>query len=87
MPKLSSIRITDKTVKNAKPREKTYDIRDAVLRGFMLKVQPSGSKSFYVEWGRGKRIRIGGAALITLKRAREIAKQRLIKEKYGEATT
>ena len=84
MPKLSSTRITDKTVKNAKPREKTYDIRDAVLRGFMLKVQPSGSKAFYAEWGRGKRSRIGDAALITLERARTIAEQRLAAAKRGE---
>ena len=84
MPKLSHIRITDKTVKNAKPRERTYDIRDAVLRGFMLKVQPSGSKAFYAEWGRGKRSRIGDAALITLERAREIAEQRLAAAKRGE---
>ena len=52
MPKLSATRITDKTVKNAKPREITYDIRDAVLRGFSLKVQPSGSKAFYAEYSR-----------------------------------
>ena len=66
MPKLSDIRITDKTVKNAKPKDIAYDIRDATLRGFILKVQPTGSKAFYAEWGRGKRSRIGDAALITV---------------------
>jgi len=84
MPKLSTIRITDKTVKNAKPRDITYDIRDAVLRGFSLKVQPSGSKAFYAEWARGKRSRIGDAALITVTRAREIAEQRIADAKRGE---
>ena len=84
MPKLSATRITDKTVKNAKPREITYDIRDAVLRGFILKVQPSGSKAFYAEWARGKRSRIGDAALITVTRAREIAEQRIADAKRGE---
>ena len=58
MPKLSTVRITDKTVKNAKPGPTVYDIRDAVLRGFLLKVQPSGTKTFYCEWARE-----GGAAL------------------------
>jgi hypothetical protein len=57
MPKLSDIRITDKTVKNAKPKSIAYDIRDATLRGFILKVQPTGSKAFYAEWARGKRSR------------------------------
>jgi integrase len=84
MPKLSATRITDKTVKNAKPRDITYDIRDAVLRGFSLKVQPSGSKAFYAEWARGKRSRIGDAALITVTRAREIAAQRISAAKTGE---
>ena len=84
MPKLSATRITDKTVKNAKPRDITYDIRDAVLRGFSLKVQPSGSKAFYAEWARGKRSRIGDAALITVTRAREIAEQRIADAKRGE---
>jgi len=84
MPKLSAIRITDKTVKNAKKRNSTYDIRDAVLRGFSLKVQPTGSKAFYCEWARGKRSRIGDAALITVTRAREIAAQRIAAAKRGE---
>ncbi|NOR41687.1 MAG: tyrosine-type recombinase/integrase [Gammaproteobacteria bacterium] len=84
MPKLSDIRITDKTVKNAKPKNIAYDIRDATLRGFILKVQPTGSKAFYAEWGRGKRSRIGDAALITVTRAREIAAQRIADAKRGE---
>jgi integrase len=84
MPKLSGTRITEKTVKNAKPREKTYDIRDAVLRGFILKIHPSGNKAFYAEWARGKRSRIGDAALITLERAREVAEQRIAAAKRGE---
>jgi hypothetical protein len=84
MPKLSATRITDKTVKNAKSRDITYDIRDAILRGFSLKVQPSGSKAFYAEWARGKRSRIGDAALITVTRAREIAEQRIADAKRGE---
>jgi integrase len=84
MPKLSDIRITDKTVKNAKPKSIAYDIRDATLRGFILKVQPTGSKAFYAEWARGKRSRIGDAALITVTRAREIAAERIAAAKRGE---
>jgi len=84
MPKLSATRITDKTVKNAKPRKSAYDIRDAVLRGFILKVQPTGTKTFYAEWARGKRTRIGDAVLITVTRAREIAAQRISGAKAGE---
>jgi hypothetical protein len=84
MPKLSATRITDKTVKNSKPKESAYDIRDATLRGFILKVQPTGTKAFYAEWARGKRSRIGDAALITVTRAREVAAQRIAAAKTGE---
>jgi integrase len=84
MPKLSDTSITEKTVKNAKPKSIAYDIRDATLRGFILKVQPTGSKAFYAEWARGKRSRIGDAALITVTRAREIAAQRIADAKRGE---
>ena len=61
-----------------------YDIQDAVLRGFILKVQPTGSKAFDAEWGRGKRFRIGEVVLPTVTRAREIAVQRISASKSGE---
>lgn len=84
MPKLSKVRITEKIVLSAKPRNKTYDIRDANLRGFILKVHPSGQKSFYAEWDRGKRTRLADAKLITLERARKIAEQKIAGAKRGE---
>lgn len=60
-------KITAKTVKSAEKREKPYEIRGQ--HGLILRVQPTGKKTFYVEYGRGKRLRIGDANLITVERA------------------
>ncbi len=84
MPKRSQTVITDRLVKSAKSKDKPYDVRDRDLKGFMLRVTPAGSKTYYCSWARGKRSRIGDAKLMTLTRAREIAEQRIAGAKRGE---
>lgn len=83
MPKRSLVTITEKTVRR-KPKDRPYEVRDQELRGFILRIQPTGTKTFYCEWARGKRSRIGDANLITVTRAREIAMQRISGAKRGE---
>ena len=83
MPRRSNIRITEKTVK-LKPRERPFEIRDRDLRGFILRIQPTGTKTFYCEWAQGKRSRIGDTALMTVERARDIAEHRISGAKRGE---
>lgn len=63
------------------PAEKPYEVRDTRLKGFLLRVQPSGIKTYYVEYARGKRVRIGRADAIKPAAARERAKQ-VIAEAY-----
>ena len=85
MPRRSKTVITEKLVKSAKPKEgQPYDIRDRDLKGFILRVEPTGRKLFYCSWARGKRSRIGDAKITTLTRAREIAEQRIAGAKRGE---
>lgn len=67
--------ITQAVVASAKPRSAPYDIRCGSLKGFLLRVERSGRRTYYVEYGRGKRHRIGDAAKITLTAARSKAKQ------------
>lgn len=55
--------------------EKPYEVRAEKPMGLLLRVQPSGSRSFYVQLGRGKRVRIGPAGTYTLKQAEERAKK------------
>ena len=51
--------ITQELVKSLKPEAKPYEVRDPRLKGFLLRVQPTGVMTYYAEYGRGKRHRIG----------------------------
>jgi integrase len=54
--------------------EKPYEIRSDKTMGLVLRVQPSGARTFYVQLGRGQRVRIGPAGTFTLRQAEERAK-------------
>lgn len=62
-----AIRIGKATIERAHPKAKPYEIRGR--HGLILRVQPSGKKTFYCQIGRGKRQRLGDAEVITLQRA------------------
>lgn len=68
MPKVS---LSAQLIKNAKPREKPYELRDTRLPGLILRVQPSGRKTFYCEYTRGKRVKVGLFSQISLSQVRE----------------
>jgi integrase len=53
--------------------EKPYEVRATKPLGLLLRVQPSGSRTYYVQLGRGQRVRIGQAGTYTLKQAEERA--------------
>ena len=64
--------LTDARVRALKPRKSAYDIRDSKLRGFGLRVLPSGAKRFFVHsQHRGERVWkiIGDAATIDVREA------------------
>jgi integrase len=63
-------KLTLRTVEAAKPQAKPYELRDGELKGLLLRVQPSGVKSFVVEWSRGKRTTLGRFPVMTLVAAR-----------------
>jgi len=63
--------------KHAQATAKPYDIRDTRLPGFILRVQPSGVRSYNVETGRGKRVSVGKVGEYTPDEARDRA-QRVI---------
>lgn len=50
------------------------DYRDTRLKGLILRVSPSGVKSFYCEYARGKRVWLGRADALGLAEARESAR-------------
>ncbi len=82
--------MTQRDVDLAKPRDERYEIRDATLPGFLLRVARSGVKTFYVSTrvghGRGAkrvRVQIGSPSVLRLGEARENARQVIAEAKAG----
>jgi len=67
--------LTQQIIARLKPDEKPYEVRDDKLKGFLVRVQPSGSMSYVCQYGRGKRITLGDARILTLDQARTKAKE------------
>lgn len=66
-------KLTTRTVEAAAPAATPYEILDTDLRGLLLRVQPSGVKSYIVTWGRGKRRTLGRHPVMTVAAARHAA--------------
>jgi integrase len=72
--------LSDKTIRDAKPKSNVYRIRDSnvVCRGFGVTVAPSGAKSFFLSFtspedGKRKQIILGRYPATSLREARVIA--------------
>jgi integrase len=76
--------ITSRTINAVKLQEKPFEIRDTGLKGLILRIQPSGVMTYYMEWKRGKRHKIGRADAITPIQARELARSVLVGVYQGE---
>lgn len=66
-------KLTIRAVELAKSAEKPYEVSDSDMKGLLLRVQPSGVKSYIVTWGRGKRRTLGKHPVMTLAGARAAA--------------
>ena len=65
-------------VRAAKPRSKRYDIRDDVVTGLILRVLPTGTRTFTLEravHGRRRYANIGDAVTLTVPQARREARR------------
>jgi len=67
-----------KTAQGTDTPAKAYEVRSDRTPGLLLRVEPSGNRTFYVQVARGKRVRIGKAGTFTLRQAEERAKEVLI---------
>lgn len=69
--------ITENSQRKLCPQVKPYEMLDRQLRGFLLRVQPSGYKSYYYSYvnnfGKRARISIGSTENISAKQARDRA--------------
>ena len=75
-------RLTKRTVDAlAKPAEGQDFLWDGEIRGFGVRVVPSGLKTFVVQYrnaeGKSRRIKIGRFGIMTVEKARELAKVKL----------
>lgn len=76
--------ITNTFVNRLKPDAKPYEVRDTGLKGLILRVQPSGAMTYYLEYKRGKRVKLGSATAIVPFQARELAKSVLAEHYKGD---
>ena len=80
-------RLTQRRVDALEARKKVYDIRDGELRGFGVRVLPSGHKHYFLHTQvRGRRTwkRISDTDAMTLTRARDRAKSILAAQRNGD---
>ncbi len=68
--------ITERLVRSLRPRERKYELTCAALRGFTVRVLPSGKKVYFARYrsrGRDVRRRIGPAGELSCASARQLA--------------
>ena len=74
--------LTKKAVDRAKPRKARYELTCGALKGFILRVLPSGKKAFYVRYrtedGKDVRERIGLTTEVSFADAKAFAQARLL---------
>jgi len=71
--------------KASEPTAKAYEIRDERLKGFILRVQPSGARSYYAQIGRSKRVSLGREGELKPDEARDRCEKVLGNVAHGRA--
>jgi len=82
MPK---VRLTEQTIKKTRPGDSRIELWDAVVPNLQLRVSPAGGRTFHLRYyknGRRRAYKIGSFPEVSLRRAREKAREVL-----GEAAT
>lgn len=84
---MAKLRLTDSRIKALNPAKTTRDVRDAVLRGFGVRILPSGGKRFFIHTQfKGQRVwkLIGDADMLGVADAREAARSALAAVRKGQ---
>lgn len=83
---MPTVRLTASNTRTL-PASKRIDYRDAILRGLVLRVSPTGARSFalaYSRRGKNRRYTLGSTPPITLAEAREEGRKILARIMLGE---
>lgn len=70
-------KLTKRAVEDLKPRQVPYDEPDSEIRGFLVRVQPSGVKTYYLSYrlaGKRNRFKLGTHGNLSADGARDLAK-------------
>jgi hypothetical protein len=81
------LRLSELSVHKAKPKKAAYAMWDTKQRGLALRVQPSGSRSWYCVYsyhGRPRWLRLGDAGAIGLSDARTLAAETMLAVARGK---
>ncbi|MDO9507626.1 site-specific integrase [Hydrogenophaga sp.] len=73
--------LTALALKTAQPEDKPFELRSRRVPGLVLRVQPSGIRTFYAQVGRGKRLRLADARVATLEQAERLARDAVLAPK------
>lgn len=76
-------KLNRKVIDRLKPEEKPYEVRDTHVKGLIVRVQPSGSKSFYCEFRKGRRISLGKVCHLSIDEARTQAIKAIAESREG----
>lgn len=76
--------IGNRLLKQLKPKDKPYEVRDQQIKGFLVRVQPSGSMTYIMQYRRGQRITLGRVGVLKPAEARDEAKKILGEIMRGE---
>src|SRR5258707_13752979 len=85
---MARLKLTKTVVETAQPEKDPYELRDAAIPGFLLKVTPTGRKVFMVAYvannGQRRKPAIGRFGEITVEQARAIAQDWLADVRKGK---
>jgi integrase len=77
-PPKNTLQFTDRSIRAIRSTADRVDYMDPTLRGFGLMVRPSGTKTFFLRYRRGRierRLTLGDYPTISLARARKLAQE------------
>jgi len=86
---MASCRLTQRLIETFKPGKSVREIRDMDLRGFGIRILPSGRKSYFVHAqtdGRRVWTKIGDAGAMPLSDARDLARSHLAASRTADPT-
>ena len=84
---MATARLTERRVDSLKPRKSAFDIRDRELKGFGIRVLPSGAKRYFIHsQNQGRRVWkiVGDAGAVGVDEARDRARTLLAAIRNGD---